>query len=221
MTKQEYQKIYRRENKDKVKAKRRANYLKNREAIIAETKAYAKTHPEVKRKARAKWLAKPENKLKRLAYLRKYDRARRKSNPKLRVDANMSRSIRKALAGNKNGRPWETLVNFSLDQLKTHLEEQFDETMSWDNYGTYWHIDHIKPRCSFNYTQAEEGQFKECWSLDNLRPLNAAENIRKAQEDKKLKTTTIYEIKRIDGKYGSGVAQNCIHPEPKLTATAG
>ena len=38
------------------------------------------------------------------------------------------------------------------------LEKQFDDKMSWDNHGTYWEIDHIKPLSkggSFHYTNTQ------------------------------------------------------------------
>ena len=51
--------------------------------------------------------------------------------------------------------------------------------MTWDNWGKVWEIDHIKPLSSYKYESIEEDSFKECWSLDNLRPLDKLENIRK------------------------------------------
>ena len=53
--------------------------------------------------------------------------------------------------------------------------------MTWDNYGK-WHIDHIYPISLFdkekikNYNSQE---FKDCWTLKNLQPLWAFENISK------------------------------------------
>jgi len=61
---------------------------------------------------------------------------------------------------------------------KNHLEKQFKDGMTWDNYGD-WHIDHIRPISSFNFKSYEDKEFKECWDLNNLQPLWAEENIRK------------------------------------------
>lgn len=58
--------------------------------------------------------------------------------------------------------------------------------MNWGNYGK-WHIDHIKPICSFKINSYEDQAFKECWALQNLRPLWALDNLKKSAEDKKLK----------------------------------
>ena len=48
--------------------------------------------------------------------------------------------------------------------------------MDWNNYGRVWEIDHKKPIASFNINSYEDEDFKECWSLSNLRPLSSHEN---------------------------------------------
>ena len=70
---------------------------------------------------------------------------------KNKVTFNFSRRMRKSLNGIKESKSWETLVNYSLEDLKLHLEKQFTNGMSWENYGKGgWHIDHIKPCASFD-----------------------------------------------------------------------
>ena len=51
--------------------------------------------------------------------------------------------------------------------------------MNWSNHGTYWHIDHIKPKSWFKYESTDDEAFIKCWSLDNLQPLEAQINITK------------------------------------------
>ena len=85
-----------------------------------------------------------------------------------------------SLRGKKEGRRWESLVGYKLKDLIMHLEKQFDENMSQVNYGSYWWIDHIKPRSLFNYTIPEDKEFKECWSLGNLQPMEKIANIKKS-----------------------------------------
>ena len=58
--------------------------------------------------------------------------------------------------------------------------------MAWDNYGgrtedprKTWHIDHIIPHSSFNYISLEDTEFQKCWALENLRPLEKIENMKK------------------------------------------
>lgn len=107
---------------------------------------------------------------------------RKRENPKFRVDSNFSRAIRFALGGRKNYMSWKSLVDYSLADLTKHLESQFDDKMTWENYGSYWHIDHIVPRSYFKYVNATEDAFKKCWALSNLQPLEAIENIKKGNK---------------------------------------
>jgi hypothetical protein len=81
-------------------------------------------------------------------------------------------------SGTKSKRRWESLVGYTVEQLKAHLEKNFKEGMNWDNYGT-WHIDHKIPITAFNFEKPEDIDFKKCWSLKNIQPLWAGENIRK------------------------------------------
>lgn len=57
--------------------------------------------------------------------------------------------------------------------------------MNWQNYGKqpgYWCIDHIYPDSKFNYKSVEDEEFQKCWALENLRPLEWMENIKKADK---------------------------------------
>ena len=69
------------------------------------------------------------------------------------------------------------LVGCSLEFLKSHLEKQFDDKMTWDNYGSYWSLDHIMPMASFDLSIKEEQN--KCFNWMNLQPLERKENIRK------------------------------------------
>jgi len=64
----------------------------------------------------------------------------------------------------KNGKTLD-LLGCSIKEFKIFLENQFDQNMTWENYGKYWEIDHIHPLSkggSFYYT--------------NTRPLKISEN---------------------------------------------
>jgi len=61
------------------------------------------------------------------------------------------------------------LLGCTIEHLKNHLELQFLPEMSWENHGTVWEIDHIKPCASFDLT--DPNQQKECFHYTNLQPL--------------------------------------------------
>lgn len=128
-----------------------------------------KNRDEINRKAR-EYRARPEVKEMRREIDRRY-----RSKPKQRVDQRMKTSIRMALNGGKNGRSWERLVGYRLDDLIAHLERQFLKGMSWENMGE-WEIDHIRPKSSFSYQSSDDPEFRACWGLSNLRPLWFVDN---------------------------------------------
>lgn len=84
----------------------------------------------------------------------------------------------------------ERVIGCDRDTMRAHLERCFKGRMSWDNYaGTVaakhgfaaasrrkvWHVDHITPKSHFY-----EGEARLCYARWNLRPMWAAENIRKS-----------------------------------------
>lgn len=111
--------------------------------------------------------------------INKYHRRLREENPKLRLDQNTCNLVGQSLKGKKAGRKWETLVGYTLKDLIIHLENKFDRNMTWENYGSYWHVDHIKPRSLFQYVYSTDSEFKKCWALENLQPLEKTLNLKK------------------------------------------
>ena len=100
-------------------------------------------------------------------------------NYRFAVSQSMSVAIRASVRNRKAGNHWEGLVGYSLADLMAHLEERFAPGMTWENYGK-WHIDHIIPRAAFDFISPMDPAFKQCWSLGNLQPLWARDNITKS-----------------------------------------
>lgn len=75
------------------------------------------------------------------------------------------------------------IVGYTPDDFRGNIENQFKPGMSWDNYGE-WHIDHIRPLCSFRFKNNEGsidyGEVKKSMALKNLQPLWAIENLIKS-----------------------------------------
>lgn len=108
---------------------------------------------------------------------------RREEDPAFRLRKNVSNSVYRALVVkqglSKGGSTFEHLP-YTPKELKEHIEEQFDENMSWENYGTYWELDHIVPQAALVYDSFEHPNFHECWDLKNLRPLEKTKNTSKS-----------------------------------------
>ena len=79
------------------------------------------------------------------------------------------------------GPTWEKRLGFSVEEFKKHMESKFKDDMSWDNYGK-WHVDHIVPVSSFCFDSYGHPDFKKCWSLSNVQPLWARENMKKGSK---------------------------------------
>lgn len=183
-------KEWKRANRARVRANKRRRYHANADRHRAEMRARYHREPEYHRKRARRWREEnPERaKAKDRAWAEenpekareKWRRAseRRKRDRRWTLSNRISRAIARSLDGGKRGRPWESLVGYSVDDLTAHLEAQFQPGMTWENRGE-WHIDHIIPLSAFNYTKPEHPDFRRAWALSNLRPLWAKENMSK------------------------------------------
>jgi len=111
-----------------------------------------------------------------------------------RLKRRVSTLIRNSL--NKNGLRFQEVLGYSPENLRIHLENLFEPWMNWNNWGIYnpktwddndsntwtWQIDHIIPIDRFKYKSITDNDFRICWSLENLRPLSAKENLIKGSK---------------------------------------
>lgn len=157
----EYQKEHYKENSDKLKQKSSEYYSKNKEKCLERQKEYGKN-----------------NRIE----INKRVRFRLRNDLNFSLNHRISSLIKQSLKNkSKRGRHWETLVGFTTEELKSHLEKQFTQEMVWGGVlnGKIW-IDHILPRDLFEYETPDDPQFKACWALSNLQPLWKQDNINKS-----------------------------------------
>ncbi len=98
------------------------------------------------------------------------------------IRSNLSNRIRFVIKTRKSLKSDKTikLTGCSIQELINWLEYQFNSHMNWENYGTYWHIDHVTPVASFKITDIQSQQ--RCFSWKNLQPLEASSNIKKSSK---------------------------------------
>ena len=116
-------------------------------------------------------------------YKRDYERNRKARDPIYKLISNFRTAIYTVLKESnvdKYGHYFD-ILQYTPEQLITHLELQFKDDMSWDNYGI-WHVDHKLPITSFDIQEMGDKEFMSCWSLDNLQPMWGIENIRKSNK---------------------------------------
>lgn len=122
-----------------------------------------------------------KNKEKRLLAIRKRAVLRTKTDPSFRLMERCRNRVYCALKGKDKSKKTQELIGCTWIELKEYLERQFQEGMSWENYGKEgWEIDHIKPCALFDLS--EQSQQKECFHYTNLQPLWGIDNRKKGNK---------------------------------------
>ena len=168
-------------NIDKKKEYDRLRHKENKDKERIQHKKWLKEHPNYNKE----WKQKNKDKIKKSynqEYHNQYEQNKYKTNPKFRLNKSMRWMIWNGLKKEKSGEGWLEFVDYSLSDLVKHLEKQFIVEMNWENYGSYWVVDHIIPRKVFNFTSPDHPDFKRCWALDNLRPLTTEDNLKKGSK---------------------------------------
>ena len=169
-------------NCERIKETVRRYRANNKEKTKAADKAYHSVHPRPYA-MRIKDNAASVRESSRRSYLR------RKATVNGQLSIKLSTGIRKSLKRGKQGYHWEKLVGYSVEDLKKHIESLFTDTMTWDKVANgEIHIDHKIPLSFFKYMTYLDTEFQYAWSLDNLQPMWACDNLRKS--DKLLKDPT-------------------------------
>ena len=164
------QKEYREDNKEKIKIKQKEYREDNKEKIKINRKEYYQNNKEKFKRYRE------NNKEKINERMRKYKKDRKKTDPLFKLTCNLKTRTSLAFKNKnwiKNGGS-EQLLGIDYERCKLHLERQFTNGMSWDNYGD-WHIDHIIPLSS----ATTEVELRKLCHYTNLQPLWAYDNMSK------------------------------------------
>lgn len=193
-------KDWKEKNPDKIKQISKNYYENNKEEILRKNKEWRdnnkekvrennikfyqknKNNPEYKEKVQKngqKW--REDNKELCRERDRIYKKNKRKQDVCFKLRSNISRHIRKLLKTENSKKETSILqkLPYSIQELKEHLEKQWQLGWSWENYGTVWNIDHIIPQSKLLYDNLEHPNFLKCWCLTNLRPLSCLENNKK------------------------------------------
>jgi len=180
----ERRKKHRLKNKDKINKRNREKYkenkqqlkyyLENRERIREVQRQY-----RLKNKEKIKELEK-RNCLKYKEKKKKYIKERLQTDKEFKIAINLRNRIRGAVTNQNSKKSFKfvELLGCTVIEAREHIEKQFKDGMTWENYGVFgWHIDHIVPCCYFDLQDPE--QQKKCFHYTNLQPLWAYENLSK------------------------------------------
>lgn len=181
---------YRAKNREKLRLKAINIYYKNKEKYSNNGKKWRANNPEKEKNRKKEYRLTNREIIKEKRRLK--TKIKRSIDPGFRLKQNISRRIRQVLKinGSNKENSFIKYIFYSIDNLKQHLESQFEPWMNWNNYGVYnsktwndtdnstwtWQIDHIIPQSKLPYSNMEDENFKKCWALENLRPYSAKQN---------------------------------------------
>lgn len=183
-----YKKQYKENNREKIRIQDIEYRQNNKVYLLDKQRNYRANNSEMIREKERDY--RDRTREERRKFKREYER-KRLQDPIYRLQKTISAVVYGFLKQDKNNLSIKKYLPYSLDQLKKHLESQFESWMTWDNRGIFdpktwddnnsttwtWQLDHIIPHSSFQYSSMEDQAFKDCWALSNLRPYSAKQNI--------------------------------------------
>lgn len=156
-------------------------YESNKEKISEYYSEWREDNKERLKEYQKKWREENRDKLRKTK--RDYERNRKSRDPLYKLISNFRTAIYTVLKESnvdKYGNYFD-ILQYTPEELIIHLEKQFKDDMTWDNYGV-WHVDHKLPITSFDIQEMGDEEFMKCWCLDNLQPMWGDENIRKSNK---------------------------------------
>jgi len=186
-------KKWRKENPEKSQKSSKKFREENPERFLAIQKKWREENRESERLRASKY--REENHEKALARGKKWRKAnprynteyrtnRRRSDPTFKLQSNLRSGLWACLSGKQKKSHTLEYVGMDAPKLWKYFESKFTDGMTRENYGE-WHVDHIRPLCSFDFDQFKEGSeeyenlIHEAWHYTNLQPLWAKDNMSK------------------------------------------
>lgn len=164
---------------------------KNRDILREKNKIYKKNNPEKVKKARDKFFLENPNYIKNWVsknrersnqIKRKSDEKRRNENEIYKMTRLVRNSIRSSIRSLNFNKKTKTsiILGCTMEEFIIYIKSTFKEGMTLENYGE-WHLDHIKPiSMAKTYEEAIElnhyTNFQALWAIDNLKKYNKYES---------------------------------------------
>ena len=174
-------KNYQDKNKESIRLNKKQYYIENKEFFKQKSKEHREDNLEYYKDYNKKYQQNPKHQAKR----NKQRTLRYNTDINFKIKTTLRNKLNQVLKNNSKHKSALELLGCTVEELKTHLQSQFVEGMTWDNHGTgfygkkQWHIDHIKPCIKFDLSKKSE-QIK-CFHYTNLQPLWAKDNLSKGR----------------------------------------
>jgi hypothetical protein len=174
--KREQDRIYAKEHAEEAKIRAKQWYENNKEKAKQTMQEYRKNNADKIKECKARYNELHKKKMR--AWFNDYMKYKYATNLNYKIKSILNKRIRDFVRS--KDKPTLDYLGCSLEIFKKWIEFHFDENMSWDNLGSYWHFDHVKPCASFDFSVKEH--IFECYNWKNLRPLEKKENISKGSK---------------------------------------
>lgn len=169
-------KEYRKLNVEKVKITRKNYYQNNKESMLNKNVEWCRKNKEHRNQRARENYHKNHHKIQKNEYVLN----RMVEDELFKLKFNTRSLIRNAIRRSftKKSKKTSEILGCTFEEFKIYLESKFDENMSWENQGTYWHLDHIIPISS---AQTEEEVYK-LNHYTNFQPLYWLDNLKKSNK---------------------------------------
>lgn len=190
-----------RKNRRKCRDCERADGRKFRQSDRGKekSKAWVENNKDKMKELQSKFYQKNKDKI-NANYREKY-----KNNPEFKYKVLAKACLQHAIKAknpSKNGRKTDYL-GCNRFKIQEWMEFCFDDNMTFENYGNFWHADHVIPVNTFDLK--DDNNKRLCFSWYNTSPLEGVDNMEKKDKiDKKQLKTHLKNLK----KYGFEIPED-------------
>lgn len=186
---------------------KKSTYVDNKDAILKQKKEYYAKNAEVKRQKRREYYHNNKSLIgtqKKKYYERNkttinsknriWKAKKLRTSTEFRIKTNIRARLNKAVKHEYKSSSAVRDLGCTVSEFKRYIETQFKPGMTWDNWGSVWHLDHKKPLSNFDLSKAL--QFKEAVHFTNYQPMLVENNLKKGE--------SLPKVYFIFGPFGSG-----------------
>lgn len=179
-------KIYRDNNKTKIKKIQKKYYDRNSDKIKLNAKSWYNNNKTRAKDSKKKWhndnkvyvdFLRAKHLENNREFYKEYQRRYQKKRYHTDINYRIKTCINKRLRDYVRNKKFPTLkyLDIPMKEFKKWIEFQFEENMTWENFGKGgWSFDHVIPCDSFDLSK--EKQIFKCYNWKNLRPCWIPEN---------------------------------------------
>ena len=115
----------------------------------------------------------------------------RKNNINYRLKKSIAARLRNVL---EKSNTTMNYIGCNIQYLREWFEYNFTDEMNWENYGSFWSIDHVIPVSKFDLTNENEKMI--CWNWSNMVPVTVKYNSSKKNIDLEQVTNIVERLEK-------------------------